>query len=566
MAGCRLPYEIQSKQPLKTVLETIYIITLEQRNFMWTKDQYVYPMLVHAYDKCCNGEQEWLGQVMILYEKHTKKQYLYDAQHRITVFILALIAIANESSKESLRETILNKISKRDNEDDTDSMDMEGAELLQRIGGKRISNLRSEYDYDLKALNRILQNIDTEDIESKIKPAYEATLTFIKTLAEEERTKFYKFIFNDIFCDLMTINEWDFVPDVFEKINNIKMPLPLSVTAKNKIIEQLGREHIPSLRVLFDSLKTKCETYEDIIDMNHTLHLAYCFHAKRWIEYSTFSKNPVCLKEPSVESYHDFVTTVNRILDLLPMIRNHLNYPLLDRLTSGHEIVTTYLIPMLYVYGESHLTEIISVLLASVLYIKTGQGKLNLNSKKFQVKIIGDDKKMGIINKVISMDMPWSETIRQLKLFFREIGDVSEDDFIKKWVTSCEEMGKRDGPMNKAILCYLWSTTNSHETIPDYSKVDLEHILPQSQRSTLGKAIDRLGNLTLFVGPNSDQVRGNRSLQDKPFLEKLPMYLKSNIEMTRDLAIYSSGFNVEQIEVREQGIIKELYRVINRVL
>ena len=149
---------------------------------------------------------------------------------------------------------------------------------------------------------------------------------------------------------------------------------------------------------------------------------------------------------------------------------------------------------------------------------------------------------------------------------FREFGQPSEEAFVKEWVNTCDNLTQRNTQMVKAILCYIWNTNDAHETIPDYSKVDLEHILPQSSRGTIGKCIDSLGNLTLFLGPNSDKVKGNRSLQDKPFSEKLQMYLLSNIKMTRDLNVYSTGFGKEQIKERELLLINQIYSVVSKIL
>ena len=556
MSACNLPYDIEPRQPLKKVLSEVYNITKEQRSFMWTKSAYVMSTVDRMYDKFKKDKQEWMGQVVVYYEKDTKKRYLYDAQHRLTVVILVLLSISHEWPTDR-REKILKNISRMDDEDNIDPLDADGAELLSQIGGNRIANLRSEYENDLKALNQILQDGVATDNDSMIGPAYEDVRAFIKTLSLDEQTKFYKYCFNDIYCDIQTITDWDFIPEVFEKINNIGMELPLPVTAKNKLISQLGRGMIPVLRILFESIKDVCDKYD--VNQNHILHLSAWFHTQKHLEINKFIQEPNCLRDNTMEAYHDFTKTVQHILSLIPMIKTHLNYSLLDKLTSGHEIMTTCILPLLYAYND-RLDEIISILIAASLNIKNGNGKLSLNSKKFQVKLIP------IVNKAVSNGASWNDTSKNIKVMFREFGQPSEEAFVKEWVNTCDNLTQRNTQMVKAILCYIWNTNDAHETIPDYSKVDLEHILPQSSRGTIGKCIDSLGNLTLFLGPNSDKVKGNRSLQDKPFSEKLQMYLLSNIKMTRDLNVYSTGFGKEQIKERELLLINQIYSVVSKIL
>jgi hypothetical protein len=100
--------------------------------------------------------------------------------------------------------------------------------------------------------------------------------------------------------------------------------------------------------------------------------------------------------------------------------------------------------------------------------------------------------------------------------------------------------------------------------------VDLEHIQSQNFMNELedSKLIYMLGNHTLFSAMNStEQMRGNRSLKDLPFSEKLPHYERSNIKMTRELGKYrTSGFADAQIQERTLDIANQLYEVTNSIL
>jgi hypothetical protein len=73
--------------------------------------------------------------------------------------------------------------------------------------------------------------------------------------------------------------------------------------------------------------------------------------------------------------------------------------------------------------------------------------------------------------------------------------------------------------------------------------------------------IHRLGNFTPLLGPNSEAgMKGNSSLSNKPFSEKVDSYRKSNIAMTRDVAAKygSSTFLDAQIEERSQFLAAQL--------
>ena len=82
------------------------------------------------------------------------------------------------------------------------------------------------------------------------------------------------------------------------------------------------------------------------------------------------------------------------------------------------------------------------------------------------------------------------------------------------------------------------------------------------------KFIDHMGNLTLFVGPNTDSIsRGNRSLQNKPFEEKVAYYERSDISFTRSLTNYkNTGFGIQQIKERGTMYIQLLVQTLYRIL
>jgi hypothetical protein len=128
---------------------------------------------------------------------------------------------------------------------------------------------------------------------------------------------------------------------------------------------------------------------------------------------------------------------------------------------------------------------------------------------------------------------------------------------------------KNKNPYIKTLLQFIVEQEDSHEARINIDTIDLEHIHAQSNVEELSKQenIHNIGNLTLFSAPNSGEMRGNRSLKDLPFHEKLRNYLMSNIRMTRELECYKdSGFSDAQIEERSKRITEQLYSVTERIL
>jgi hypothetical protein len=122
---------------------------------------------------------------------------------------------------------------------------------------------------------------------------------------------------------------------------------------------------------------------------------------------------------------------------------------------------------------------------------------------------------------------------------------------------------------SKGILQFIAELRDSHESSLNTECIDLEHIHAQGKSNELANAslIHNLGNLTLFCGSNSADLKGNRSLKDLPFMEKLAQYEKSNIKMTRDLVKYKdTGFSDKEILERSNKLASDIYKETATIL
>ena len=100
-------------------------------------------------------------------------------------------------------------------------------------------------------------------------------------------------------------------------------------------------------------------------------------------------------------------------------------------------------------------------------------------------------------------------------------------------------------------------------------EADLEHIRSKSQYDKSNPEQNRLGNCTLLETRNTFKHKGNRSIQDSSFQDKLKSYKDSNIKITRD--IYDdfqtySVFDNHCISEREAKLCKELFDITEKHL
>jgi hypothetical protein len=552
---------------MKHILDAVYVITLEQRWFMWTPEKYVLETVENAYKKMIRQDQEWMGQVIIHYRN--QQSHIYDGQHRITTWVLVLVSIAYLTDNPKLRDTILGKVSKVFNEFDTESVDGEGKNVLERIGGERLSNIRSEYECDLEMLNCIVQTGQVVlNSKSKIGEAFSSIHRFLsETMDETGRVAFYKYVCNDMFFDVMTITDWDQIPEFFNKINNIKMPLPLWLSVRTHILGDMGVTYKKRMR---DIVKAVLDVSErKVIDENQILMLSMSLFHKRWIKASDVLSGKYYKFTP--DNFVDWEKTVFGLVKIIEQVADHGHlFGLLHEFTTGHEIKSTLLVPLLYKWSETrdfdispYFESLVKTILWGSLHLLTctSKCKLTLNSKRYQTKIVGE--KLGIVSKTFDNTVPWETTLVELKTFFCSEGRLTKDDFTTRWRDRFHIFStKSHNNWCRALLRLLWYSEDAHEMIPDFTKADLEHILPQSLRNTYPEWVDRIGNMTLYMAKNGHDVRGNRSLGKLAVSEKLPMYSKSNIRMTRELASSLGDFGIQEIMRREEEMIQSIFGFI----
>ena len=102
----------------------------------------------------------------------------------------------------------------------------------------------------------------------------------------------------------------------------------------------------------------------------------------------------------------------------------------------------------------------------------------------------------------------------------------------------------------------------------DLSKVDVEHILPQSDTTHGDCHKNKIGNLTLLEASNTRRTnhRGNRSIKDSKYKDKKESYKKSDFKMTRSIydEYKSEEFGDTDIDKRCKDLSKTIADIFEK--
>jgi hypothetical protein len=557
--------------------ENIYTITEEQREFMWTKQNYILPILQELYRAYKKDEQYWMGFFIVLSEEEggKTKYSVWDAQHRITLLMLTIISIAySDDISEKQREKILEDVCRWKDDDWSvginEKNDKYACEVLTtHEKWTRVPNLRSEYNDDFECLGAIVNGLKPDDDnKSLLFSAYETICEFLCKEPLEDRKEFRKFIQTKIFIDKMVIHNKEFAYTVFYHINSIKVPLPLDVISKNRLLAW-SNSNIDSEKLNDRFRNLKQHSIKLHYKINYILYLSCILLNKSVTPYSEFlNTGEILTSNNNLDDYRKLEETFDRLITTIYDIKNHPLIFLIDNLTKGHEIFTNYLIPLIFLYPK-HIDEIMDLLIsASVRRNLVHKKKIDLNSKRYQQKLFhGTEEKPAVMENILSKNLIWKAAKTELINFWHTVICIEKNEFVLHFFQFAKE---KNDKIFKCLLQYIWLKTDSHESVPSFESTDLEHIIPQAMKQKkelpVSKCIDYFGNLTLFVGANSGSVKGNRALKDKPFLEKIEMYKKSNLSMTRELGKYEHGFEEKHIEERGRHLTIILEKITREVL
>jgi hypothetical protein len=544
-----LPYETDGKYELSRILSERHEIPYHSRHFMWTEEKYIGHTVREALKKFRMNRAHWMGFVIVY--NGSQKPSISDAQHRLTVYTLMIVAIAALRGKPKL----LKKVCLYREEDDEDDIDPEDATILAKHGWRHFPNIHSCYEEDFVALGSVINGIQPTKAQlksSNIYAAYESIKRILSAeLTDDDSLRlFLTFIEKNTIVTRMVISDWDFALEAFDSINNIKLQVPPVYLIKNAIVRRLGEAASEEVHNVFAAYET---TFGKRFEQ--TIHTAVNIMLKRFVRNdlyaaqftehigaSTYTGNPLS----------EFCAVMERIRDTRAAVTNDRFGRLVLQLITSHELMDLCVIPMSFMGDVSPLLRWLVA-----FAVRTFGSDFSFNTVSIQA-VLKD-----LVADVLQEGQHFIEGMDAIRTqlttwsIYANINGEPYDMTTHLFRTPKQQQAAR------CFLFYLAEVTDSHEATLEYNRVDLEHISPQHPRADDAPLantndIHRLGNLTLFVARNSGPVKGNRGLSNRPYVEKREHYAKSNVAMTREVAGRYSRFRSAEIEERTSFLVQQL--------
>ena len=542
-----LPFEIDAKYDIMSILKGRHEIPYHSRPFMWERNTHIETVVRGVIEDWRNNSIHWLGFI-IIYSPTDGMPAITDGQHRITICFLMIRALAELlGSDEPLQwisqygtTSILGT-----------SVPAEDQAILSHYDWTRFPNIHSVYDHDFEALGNILNDLTNRMTESKIYAAYDDIKDILtKSLSDEESYKsVLRFLHEDIKVTRMTIEDWEFAMNAFNSLNNIKVQIPNSIVLKNRLTHAIGMEHSEAVHTFFNVLAKKYgNKMEFVIEQMMNMQLRVL---KSPDEYKVYLASP---PDMSTSAFVDFQKTAKQWEDNERLFEEDRFGKILLPLISGHEVKTLCLQPIAFIAGPTHVNRIRLLLRQlSALAIRTDK-PLSFNGMKMQTPL--RDLVATAFEGKITIPEIFSEITRLLKLWSPPAGSIVER-------ISTELYKNKKFSRARAQLLYMAEATDCHEASLDHSKVHIDHIYAKTRRKNTPlleteENTHRIGNLTPLCGANSEAgMKGNSSLSNKEFSEKIKSYAMSNIAMTRDVSLYPVFLDT-QIEERSLRLAQQL--------
>ena len=625
MSYSKPEYKIEQHQTIQKLTMARLKIPNENRRFEWTGDEWILPVLEDLRAQMRNMKCHNMGQFIILEQNGIL--IIYDAQHRVTVLFLSLLAIAEITDNIERKTEILNMISKNSSSLAlADELTEEERAICIENNWNRFPKLASDNLSDFLEFGNLINSITLcnstkyilqyscshcsftgltkkamkthkehkeytetykckgcefnttskdvieehvakkEVIESVIPQAYSIIKKFICEMSVES-SALYQYIVRHVYFDIKLTTSEEDARRSYLLNNTIGKTVSSSDRMKPWLIGKLpGRKE--EITNLFNRLLLLFNNdTKSPVDNQQILYICSNFLRKDWYTYENFNKGgyeKLFEKVPEEQytiEFNRFIQLIEKCIDILEFVKTNRYGKILLGVAGGCEVTTLYILPIGLYFGKETLERYFNLLIASSIRSvnKFKSMKLTLNALEYQTPIINILK--NLLKDSYTEEQCYSEFVNLLKP-----KSMNHDSFIAYFGP---RSFKNKNPYIKTVLQFIVEQEDSHEARINIDTIDLEHIHAQNRVEELSNQehLHTIGNLTLFSAPNSGEMRGNRSLKDLSFSEKLPHYSISNIRMTRELDRYKdTGFSDIQIEERSSRIIQQLYSVTERIL
>lgn len=454
--------------------------------------------------------------------------------------------------------------------------------------GNQGTKTHTHYYYDdkehqsMKKLKKYLEDknndsiynvIDSNLFKNYLSLAYEFRIFFTNNfhtdnLDIDKLLNFCDFMDNNIFIDHKTCYDLKYAQDCFQKLNwKNGLQISFDTVVKNIILSFIEsdnnkKDFIEKLDTTVDRINKVKDNFGVRLDFKRAIIIMLMKQAK-FKNVSDIGKDIYneCEKLFSNHgmTHKQFISEINSIVDC---IENLSKNKYIRNMIYSKRLLTfegwAYLIIPFYFLYKNNINDLIRILVSFEINVMCLRTK-TFNSFEYCIPF----------RKIISDNNNYISVINALKEFFSErlneqiIGCNKE-----KYINTFENFYSLPVYKKKAFLLYYEYSKNTNLCdYNDISKIDLEHIIPQStieddKYKYDFQKIHSLGNLTLYEAINTfdSEHKGNRSLQDKCYNDKRIYYKRSHISITTTLGEEKDTFSYENdIKIRENEIASYMY-------
>tara|TARA_B110000967_G_scaffold155871_1_gene160720 strand:+ start:8990 stop:10783 length:1794 start_codon:yes stop_codon:yes gene_type:complete len=581
-----------------SIFQNAYDIPMNNRNYDWEEPEIdeFFNDLISIYEK--GKYVEKLGSIINL--KYDGHNYIYDGQQRILTTIIILLCISNLS--ETLKPKIQNHLTV-----DTYLHELTIEQKKLNDNGLIIPKISCVNPYDMKALTNIFNNnvnsfidyvsnkndiisLDENEtyvclkcdkkiktkrsfinhivtkhqytkppVDSKLYTAYIQIYNHFKIINynETKLKDLYKFILSDIDIQFYDVTDPEYASIMFDWDNNRGKDVPKIDITKNNILVKIPDDK-------------KMETYDKWETLTHTDNKIYkkeygqkifdiaiqIYNGKinRTIEQNKLFK-PIIDSDDTYRELNIFFKIVEKLFQIMNVISSHKYGKLINnstRICVNWEAYMWCMLPIFYTTNSIN-NELI-ILITKWYFRNIGFKTRTFNNLCYSNKLIE------ITNMVINDNN--YDYYKSIEENLKE----HKDNLIKEAVyeKNLSELTFRSTNATH-LLFFLETCINTDIHIVPLT-FTLEHIHCQKEKNKLTNPAlnDNIGNLTLIEGKNSENGhKGNSSLGDKPYTQKVDSYKESACKLTRNIADEFTDFNEETINVRCSKIAKLLNEYTN---
>ena len=591
------------------------VIPMNQRKYEWGKKE----LEIFLNDiKSIFEEDKYIEKMgaIIYYTGNKNKREIWDGQQRTITVILILLALADMHN--FLKTTIINKLSVNEL---TDTLNIDQIKIKEKYG-EEIENviipklycinpddqdaivhiINEKYKCYVKFVQNNNGNDDDDDDDddcnnknnnlkcnecdktyshentfkthlnkyhhnkedNKKSNVYYAYDYIYKKLHyykyDNEKTKqLFKFIMHDIYIQMFDSDDPIYVSKIFDWENNRGKDVGSLDIIKNLILSKLPDDKKSDCYDKWTNLKEKHKTdqiYKNYGEKIFTVSIKLLNHKLFKSEY-TNNENlndlfEIFIKKSNNSTFDNltqFFKVVNDVKDIYERIKDSKYSRLINhtsRVSLPWTIYSNLIIPIFYITKKFNMK---LLLLMTKWYFR----HLNISGVSLNIKTVNIEF-IEILKKIIDNDKHdyYSDVLNILKNIKKQ--NLDKTKFMD--VISNTNFNNT----NSLYLLLFYETCLSNDLVIVPFKYTLEHIVSQNDGIILKiDNINKLGNLTLLEGPNSDNGhKGNFSLKDKKYSFKSKQYKKSSSIITQNISNIYDEFDEETIIQRTKKLSKQI--------